>query len=377
MSDAHFAPAPPRAASPPGPYDVLIVGAGFAGLAAARAAALGGLKTLVVESKTQIGARPHTSGILVEEALQALAPPETLFRRTPGIRLTGPNRRVREFHRKDYAFYTTDVTGLLQWMAREADRAGAEIRVNAPFQRGVQSGDLVEALIGAQLVQARFLIGADGAKSPVARAFKLGLNEHFLLGVEREYASFGRLDPEFLHVFLDNRVAPGYIGWAAAHPKGVQMGLAVNAPHRPHLDALKSEVEALFRLDPKSEYERRSGLIPYGGVVKPWARHRVFLAGDAAGMVSPLTAGGIRTALDFGRHAGEALALHLRHGGPPPAEALRGHIPHFGAARHALRWLANRPPPNWLLQMAVDFAPAAATAQRIFYSRRPRSGRKG
>lgn len=355
-----------------GPHDVLIVGAGFAGLAAARAAASGGLRTLVVEAKPRIGARPHTSGILVEEAFQALRPPDALVRRVRKIRLTGPDRSTRAFEQTNYAFYTSDVTGLLQWMAREAQNAGAEIRVNAPFTRGVESGDLIEALIGPQLVRTRFLFGADGAKSPVARNFRLGLNEKFLLGVEREYSDAGRLDPDYLHLFLDNRIAPGYIGWAAAHPKGAQIGLAVNAPHRPRIEALKSEAEALFRLKPADEYERRSGLIPCGGLVHPWARGRVILLGDAAGMVSPLTAGGIRTALDFGRAAGEALVAHLRHNGPVPAAALRKAVPHFGALRHGLRWLADRPPPNWLLQMAVRSAPAAAASRRIFFSRRPR-----
>ncbi len=366
-----FAPVSP-ATGATGPHDVLIVGAGFAGLAAAKAAASGGLRTLVVDSKPRIGARPHTSGILVEEAFQALRPPDHLVRRVGKVRLTGPDRNIREFEQTNYGFYTTDVTGLLQWMAREAQGAGAEIRVNAPFARGVDNGDLIEALIGPQLVRARFLFGADGAKSPVARNFKLGLNEKFLLGIEREYSDPGRLDPDYLHVFLDNRIAPGYIGWAAAHPRGAQVGLAVNAPHRPRIEALKSEAEALFRLKPADEYERRSGLIPCGGLVHPWAKGRVLLLGDAAGMVSPLTAGGIRTALDFGRLAGEALVAHLRHNGPAPALALRKALPRFGVLRHGLRWLADLPPPNWLLQMAVSSAPAVTAARRIFFSRRPR-----
>ena len=43
-----------------------------------------------------------------------------------------------------------------------------------------------------------------------------------------------------------------------------------------------------------------------------------YLHGDAAGIVSPLTAGGIHSAWKHGWAVGEAIARHLRHGGPPP-----------------------------------------------------------
>ena len=46
---------------------------------------------------------------------------------------------------------------------------------------------------------------------------------------------------------------------------------------------------------------RRGGPIPCSGIVRPLATEQVMLIGDAAGMVSPLTAGGIHNALRFGR----------------------------------------------------------------------------
>ena len=50
-----------------------------------------------------------------------------------------------------------------------------------------------------------------------------------------------------------------------------------------------------------------AGLIPCGGVVSPVANDRVLLVGDSAGMVSPVTAGGIHTALKHGLAAGHAI----------------------------------------------------------------------
>lgn len=349
-------------------YDLLIVGAGFAGLAAAKRAASCGLKVLVVEAKSQIGSHLHTSGILVEEAYQFLAPPAELVRPISRVRLYGPDRAFRDLEQANYRFYTTDTAKLVQWQADEALAAGAEIRLRAPFIRGSQTNDLVDALVGPTLIRARFVIGADGAKSTVASAFGLGLNTKFLVGVERENRDTGTMEPDLLHVFLDARIAPGYIAWAAVHPTGAQIGLAVTRKRSLQLERFKAEIEGRFRMDPAQEYERRAGLIPTNGLVHPWIKNRVLLAGDAAGMVSPLTAGGIRTALQFGDAAGEKIAQFLVGNAKHPSASLRSFLPRFGN-RHVLRWLADQNPPNVLLQAAVDFAPLTSGVRRLFFNR--------
>jgi flavin-dependent dehydrogenase len=66
-----------------------------------------------------------------------------------------------------------------------------------------------------------------------------------------------------------------------------------------------------------------------------WAIPRSLLVGDAAGWVSPLTAGGIHTAIEWGRLAGIAVADHLLDGGPLPHQAMRRSIPSF----RCKRWL--------------------------------------
>ena len=49
-------------------YDLVIVGASFAGLVAARTAAMRGLSVAVLEAKPEAGHRVATTGILVKEA---------------------------------------------------------------------------------------------------------------------------------------------------------------------------------------------------------------------------------------------------------------------------------------------------------------------
>src|ERR1700756_4353199 len=49
--------------------DLLVVGASFAGLACARAAALAGLRVMVLEKKAPPGSKLHTTGIIVKDAV--------------------------------------------------------------------------------------------------------------------------------------------------------------------------------------------------------------------------------------------------------------------------------------------------------------------
>ena len=79
-----------------------------------------------------------------------------------------------------------------------------------------------------------------------------------------------------------------------------QVGLAARRLDRLDLRAFEQKISGLFDFTAARPIARRGGLIPIGGRIGPFAAERVLLAGDAAGLVSPLTAGGIHTALESG-----------------------------------------------------------------------------
>ncbi|MDP9104290.1 MAG: NAD(P)/FAD-dependent oxidoreductase [Pseudomonadota bacterium] len=348
------------------PFDLAIVGAGFAGLAAARSAALRGLRVAVLEAKPAIGVRMHTTGIFVREAADAYDIPLSMSRRVTRVRLYGPRRQPFDLEGPGYYFLTTDTAAVMRWLGEEAARAGAHIRTHCRFEGAERNGDMWRIRAGGEAITARYLLGADGARSPTAKALGLSANRRFIAGVEREYLDPGLLDPGYLHCFLDSRTAPGYIAWAAVSPIGAQIGLAVSDGRRPKIDAFTREAEQMFRLDPARAKERRAGLIPCGGVVPRWSREGAMLVGDAAGMVSPLTGGGIHPALSLGRRAGQAIADHLRAGAVSPERTLAGALPNYGL-KLIMRRALDTAPPNWLLDMALSTTPMATLARRVFF----------
>jgi flavin-dependent dehydrogenase len=347
--------------------DLLVVGASFAGLAAARSAATLGLDTVVVDRKPEPGSTPHTTGILVQEAAQAIDVPRHLTRRIPGVRLYSPSLRSVDLDSPAYAFWATDIPGLMRWMANQTAAAGADIQFRTRVTGIVRSSQNVAA-VGVSGT-ARYLIGADGPRSQVARLTGLGRNTHMLMGVEAEYVGVGGVDPDRLHVFLDNRLAPGYIAWVVPGVGVTQVGLACAPGHRPDLPALVDKLQPIFDFSRATVESHRAGPIPVGGAVHPFASDRVLLVGDAAGHVSPLTAGGIHNALELGRLAGRAVAEHLLDDGPRPETVLARHAPD-SPVKQILRRALEMTPPNRLLDVVAFSRPALAVARLVFFHHR-------
>ena len=347
--------------------DLVIAGASFAGLICARTAALRGLKTVVIEAKPEPGARIHTTGILVREAADEVDTPPQFSRAIHGVRLYAPSLRSIDLASRDYYFLTTDTAGLIRWFATEAQKAGAEIVCGRKLEQARRVEGGIE--LPQFALRTRYLVGADGARSTVAKLFGLGRNEKFLTGLEIEYESLPQADPDLLHCFLDTRLAHGYLAWVAPAPGFFQVGLATNDRVKPDLKAFLAHTEHLFGFARSKVKERRSGLIPCGGPVTPFAGPHVLLIGDAAGHVSPLTGGGIRLAFRYGRRAAQLIADHLLRNGPPPEMTLVRELPGFGK-KLLLRKVMDFGPPNWLYDMTIGTAAMNWFARKVYFHHR-------
>jgi len=348
-------------------FDLVIVGGSFAGLACARTAALRGLKVAVIDGKKEPGARVHTTGIVVKEASDDFDLPARLMRKVRGVRLYAPNDRAVDLHAPGYFFQATDTAGVLRWMAEEAERAGATLLYGTKFESGLEHNRGV-ALPSAGL-HANFLIGADGARSRVAEIFGLGRNRRFLTGMEIECEELKGFDPRFLHCFADSRIAPGYIGWIVPGVGTTQIGVAATRPKKPELGGFLRRLKSFCDLRQIKVIERRSGLIPSGGTLNQLGSRRVMLVGDAAGMVSPVTGGGIHTALHFGRRAAQLVSDHLEDRGPHPVRALAAEAPRY-STKLLMRRVLDMALPNALINPVLMTGAMRGIAQRLYFHAR-------
>lgn len=370
-------------------HDLAIVGASFGGAACALAARQAGLRVCVLERKRDPGIKLHTTGIIVKEAAEdttlARIPP-ALVRRVDRVRLYAPNLRSVSLQAPGYYFLTTDTPNVMRWLADELRAAGVDLRLMQSFtdaQPLRQAQSLPPSRAGDQRIagwqieglgRACWLVGADGAKSRVAARAGLGRVRDFLYGIEYEFAGAALHEPDALHCFLSKRFAPGYIGWATQNPTGIQFGLAFrHRPSRagvPDIDGLRALVgDTLGIPRDVAPTATRAGLIPCGGPVSPLSAPGVLLTGDAAGIVSPVTAGGIHSAWRHGWMIGEAIAAHLHHGGPPPEQVAIDSAPRFRSKR-VLRWLFDRCQMDWPFDLMLGTAPLRWAAEQVYFHRR-------
>ena len=352
--------------------DCVVVGASFAGLACASALARTGMRVTVLEKKADPGEKLHTTGFIVKDAIDQVPlldglPPE-LVHRINGVRLYAPNLRYVDLAAPGYYFLVTDTPNVMRWLAAQAERAGARIVYQKSFAQAerLQSGfDLGD--VGTT----RFLVGADGPGSRVAKALGLGQSAKFLFGLEHEYVGVDIAEPHKLHCFIDRRLAPGYIAWVVSGVGVVQVGLARRIPAG---QSIAGAVMAAFleNIAPLFDFRRmrpasvRAGMIPCGGVVRPVAAKRVLLVGDAAGMVSPVTAGGIHTALKHGLAAGHAIADYLDGKSEDPSGWFVRSYPRFRTKR-VLRFLFDHFQSDLLFNLLLSTKPMRMAAGIVYF----------
>ena len=113
-------------------------------------------------------------------------------------------------------------------------------------------------------------------------------------------------------------------------------------------------------------------MIPCGGVLQNIAGKRAILVGDAAGMVSPVTAGGIHTALRHGGQIGQQVAQFLQNHSSnaiDPAELIARSYPNFTIKR-MLRWGYDHFQRDWLFNQLLGSRVLKRMAEQIYFHQR-------
>ena len=207
------------------------------------------------------------------------------------------------------------------------------------------------------------------------KSLRLGRNRHFLAGLKHEYQGAALAEPGFLHCFIDRQLMPGYIAWMVQGVHGVQVGLARRLRDSRGSDLKAAMAKLLVKVADVADFRAlrpdaiRAGLIPCGGLVHPLALPRALLVGDAAGLVSPVTAGGIHTALVHGLAAGQAVAEYLSGRGVDPQRSFVRSYPRFRLKR-LLRFAFDHLQRDWIFDLALASAPMRWAARRIYFHKR-------
>lgn len=350
--------------------DVLVVGAGLAGLRTATQLARAGHEVLLVERRPRLTGAIRTTGIFVRRTLDDFPLPEEDL--GPPIRdvvLYPPGLRhpVRLVSDRD-EFRVGDMGPLYLDGASAAARAGVRVALGTRYAGRHAGTSLLVGPAGPARVRARLLVGADGARSRVARDLGLDRSSRLLLGAEEVFAVPGGDAPPTFHCVLDPRLAPGYLAWVVHDGAHAHVGVAGYGHRFPRglrraLEEFSARAPGLDGTDRPPEVERRGGPIPVGGLLRRIGCPDGLLVGDAAGAVSPLTAGGLDPCLRLSDLAVAVLDDALRTGRP---DALR----HYDGAALRRRFRGRL-----LMRRGLALVRSPAVAEAAFAGLRTAPGR--
>jgi digeranylgeranylglycerophospholipid reductase len=306
-------------------YDVVIAGAGPAGLSAAFAAASSGASVLVIEQNSEIGSPTRTSGGSFVRELIELGIPPSLFHPLSRVRFVSPHR-VASFHYDQPVMCVMDVRGVYQHLAMRAAEAGATFWLASKVVTvlrdgarvtGVQVETRTKSLVA---IDADLVIDATGYKGQLLR--QAGISPRIQrFGVGAEFDMFApECDENEAVLFVGREFAPAGYGWVfpwGAHRVRVGVGVIHPDEGADPVRLLQSFVEGAGKLrvnlNGAQPIEYHFGLIP-SEMAESFVGDGILAVGDAAGHASTLVGEGIRWAIKAGRMAGAVAASAVKQG---------------------------------------------------------------
>lgn len=269
-------------------FDAIVVGASFAGLAAATQLAGSG-RILLADREPIGGGQTSACGtpLAVLERLDAL---DALEQVHPTVVINAAGHRVTI--RPEYPFATFDYRTLCEILAGRLD--GVDLAV-APFRDREADGTLV---LGNRRVRAPVVIDASGWRAVVARTAGAPAPErrHLSIGLDAKHDHSGCA----MEFWIRPAGEPSDVIWAFPAGDHVREGTGAYAGRG---SGLKSALQRLPHERDVPGSAIYGGFFPsrLGGPVTG----KLFVVGDAAGQCLPLTGEGIRPALVWGQVAGQ------------------------------------------------------------------------
>ncbi len=305
-------------------YDVVVVGGGPSGATAAEDLARAGRRVALIDRAGRI--KPCGGAIPPRLIADFAIPDAQIVARITTARMISPTGRAVDIPIENGFVGMVDREHFDEFLRDRAARAGAE-RHTGTWLRTERDGEGTHVVYRDKAtgterrLTTRLVIGADGARSGVARADVPGgdripyvIAYHEIIEApEGGRAAEAGYDPARCDVVYDGRISPDFYGWVFPHGAQASVGMGTEKDGV----SLKDATAALRRMAGLAGCRtvRREGApIPLRPLDR-WDNGRdTVLAGDAAGVVAPSSGEGIYYAMAGGRAAATAAEAFLRSG---------------------------------------------------------------
>jgi geranylgeranyl reductase len=308
-------------------YDAVVIGGGPSGAIAAEELASAGWSVALVDRAGRV--KPCGGAIPPRLIRDFKIPDHLLVAKIRCARMIAPSRKKVDIPIENGFVGMVNRGEFDEYLRQRAAQAGATRltgqfnRIHPPEQGPWRRLELDlqddKGVCLRQTIRARLVIGADGAKSQVAKQAVPGADRgktvfayhEILRRPEADMARQSDYDPDRCDVYYQGEVSPDFYGWMFPHGNCLSIGTG-SMDKGFSLRSATSLLKQRAGLDQCELLRKEGAPIPLKPLPQWDDGHNVVLAGDASGVVAPASGEGIYYAMLGGQLAAKAGMAFLR-----------------------------------------------------------------